>query len=260
MAANVMSKGLVSQAPAEKKADSDGTSTADDQHHALSKHWRQARDASRATNAFKKGVNGTMMAQHQFVGGLLRLAYERYPEVQSISGRMHELCTRFLNHHVYDELDLLSDPFFALVGKQPLLAALHKHRGPLEKLFVYYAAQDISLGAEKTTMNLRELMVLCEDGALIDSNLGLRDVVNAFARVNIEDDLYVQSNAKNISTELVFDEFFEVLARLYKVRAFGAQSVITDEGLALARGFHAWLKEHLYPAVNAAIKQRKKGL
>ena len=260
MAVSAMSKGLVSQASPVETAVGDSSSDTDARNRSLSKHWRQARDASRATNAFKKGATGTMMAQHQFVGGLLRLAYERYPHILSISGRMHELCTRFVVRHVYDELDLLNDPFSVLVPKQPLLAALRKHRAPLEKIFVYYAAQDVSLGAEKTTMNLRELMVLCEDGALIDSYLGLRDVVNAFARVNIEDDLYAQSDAKNLSTELVFDEFFEVLARLYKVRAFGAHSVIMDEGLELARGFHAWLKQDLYPAVNAAIKQRKKGL
>ena len=39
----------------------------------------------------------------------------------------------------------------------------------------------------------------------------MRDIVNCFVRVNIEDDVYVQSEKSNTSTELVLDEFFEVL-------------------------------------------------
>ena len=226
----------------------------------LSKEWRKARDASRALNVFRKGATGTMMAQHQFVGGLLRLASERYPTIPTISGRLHELCCRFVTGHVYEELDLLNDAFSVLMGKQPLQAALKKHRQSLERIFVYYAAQDVSLGAEKCTMNLKELMLLCEDGALIDSNCGMREVVHAFAHVNIEDDLYAQDDAKNLSTELVFDEFFEVMARIYKIRTYGLAGVVTDEGLELARGFHAWLKADLYPNIQQAIKVRKKRL
>ena len=47
---------------------------------------------------------------------------------------------------------------------------------------------------------------------------GTEFVLNCFVRVNIEDDVYIQSDKANTSTELDFDEFFEVLARMYQTR------------------------------------------
>ena len=36
-------------------------------------------------------------------------------------------------------------------------------------------------------------------------------------KVNIEDDLYVQDDAHDSSSELVFDEFEEVVARIFSI-------------------------------------------
>ena len=89
-------------------------------------------------------------------------------------------------------------------------------------------------------------------------------MVAAFVRVNIEDDLYIQSNKANTSTELDFDEFFEVLARMHHSREGGEKTkkakrlLDEDEGLEMARNFDAWLARSFFPAATEAIKTRRK--
>ena len=94
--------------------------------------------------------------------------------------------------------------------------------------------------------------------------LSMRDMVNAFSRVNIEDDVYIQTDKSNTSTELTFDEFFEVLARMHHAREGGEQKMKAkrileeDEGLELARSFDAWLESNFLPAANEALSARKR--
>ena len=46
-------------------------------------------------------------------------------------------------------------------------------------------------------------------------HLQVRDMLCAFVKVNIDDDLYYQEDADNTPSELVFDEFEEFVARLF---------------------------------------------
>ena len=222
--------------------------------------WRKTRAAVKVTNIFaaKRSV-GNLMAQHQFVGGLMRLASARYPRLPGLGARLRALCDERLVDHVTRELDLVSDTFSQLMVMQPMAAVLRKHRLDVERIFGYYAGVDKSLGAETATMNARELQILCEDAKIFKSGgLSLREMVNAFARVNIEDDLFEQEDKLNTSTELVFDEFWEALARMYRARDWSKADYAREEGLEFARGFHGWLGNTLVPTLITAIKTRRK--
>ena len=233
-----------------------------------SAEWKKTKAAVKATSALaggKKGV-GNLMAQAQFVAGLLRLSSARYPGLPTLAARLRAMCDERLTAHVTLELDLVSDTFSQQMAMQPMGAVLRKHEEVLtNKVFAYYAGVDKSLDGLRTlsTMNVKELQSLCEDAKVFKSGgFSLREMVNAFARVNIEDDLFEQADKANTSTELVFDEFFEVLARMYRAREWAtllkAAKVGKNEGLEFARGFHRWLADDLVPTLLAAIKLRKK--
>ena len=222
---------------------------------------RPARRSLRTALIGKKG-GSNLMNQQQFVAGLLRLASRRYERLPSLGARVRALLEDQIVGHVTIELDLVNDSFSRQMAMQPMAAVLRKHRADCERFFRYYAGVDKSLGAETTTMNMRELLALCEDARLFIAEpgktpLSQREMVSAFARVNVEDELYEQDDQLNTSTELVFDEFFEALARMYRAKDWAKKPIDADEGLEFARGFHGWLLEELEPKLLAAIKVRK---
>lgn len=60
----------------------------------------------------------------------------------------------------------------------------------------------------------------------------------------------------------MYDEFYEVVARMYNGREWLRQPKAVrnadDAPIAFAKGFDAWLAEFLVPPLLAAIKARKK--
>lgn len=232
--------------------------------------WKKAKGAVKAVSVFKTQKGGVMYQQH-FVGGLVRLANVCFNGARpNVAERVDMLIDQVLAPHVDGELDLLHDAFSRLMELQPMRAVYGRRRAECDRVFIYYSAADKSLEhvRHSTTMNIREMAELCDDAGLYDAKFGVRSLVDAFGRVNIEDDVYVQTDKANTSTELVADEFFEVLARMYHTRWAGgskqrsAKKLIEgeseDAGLELARGFDAWLQESFLPAANSAIKTRKK--
>ena len=224
--------------------------------------WRKTKNALKVTALIGKKGGSNLMNQQQFVAGLLRLASRRYERLPSLGARVRALLEDQIVGHVTIELDLVNDSFSRQMAMQPMAAVLRKHRADCERFFRYYAGVDKSLGAETTTMNMRELLALCEDARLFIAEpgktpLSQREMVSAFARVNVEDELYEQDDQLNTSTELVFDEFFEALARMYRAKDWAKKPIDADEGLEFARGFHGWLLEELEPKLLAAIKVRK---
>ena len=123
-------------------------------------------------------------------------------------------------------------------------ATLHKHRQKLQSLFAFYA------GADSTTINIRELNEMCEafPGSLFNSRFGLREMVSAFVRVNIDDELYEQEDADNTSTELVFEEFEEVIARIFNAREWD-ESQGDGAGDTLEQAFDLWLQNAFWPVM-----------
>ena len=95
----------------------------------------------------------------------------------------------------------------------------------------------------------------------------VREMVHAFTLVNIEDDIYVQSDRANTSTELVYDEFFECLVRMFQMRYAkehpGSRlkrmlDTGGDDGLDLACKLDEWLGKTFLVNAFAAIKAKKK--
>ena len=84
-------------------------------------------------------------------------------------------------------------------------------------------------------------------------------VVASFVKVNIDDELYVQEDEDNSSAELVYDEFEEVVARMYNLREFSRlPAAEQNEPNALENGFDAWLESYFVPMGMGALKLRKK--
>jgi hypothetical protein len=123
-------------------------------------------------------------------------------------------------------------------------------------------AQDGSLDAQGSfgTVNCFEMGEMCSDVGLFDSSYGMREMVAAFVRVNIDDELYEQEEEDNTSSELVFDEFNEMLARIFNVKVW--QRMKEDERAAaptrIELAFNAWLEAAFLPVAARAIKERRK--
>ena len=141
---------------------------------------------------------------------------------------------------------------------------LRKHEEKLSLIFNHYAGADASLAAQaaSTTMNMRETGEMCEDAGFFDEVFGVRNLVAAFVKVNIDDELYVQEDADDTASELVFDEFEEIVARMFNEREWSHPERPLPEGRERAetieRGFDEWLETYFAPKSLAAIRMRKK--
>ena len=64
-------------------------------------------------------------------------------------------------------------------------------------------------------MNVLECFQMFDDAGVLDKAFGVRELLASFVRVNIEDDLYYQDDASDTASELVFEEFEEMVARVF---------------------------------------------
>jgi len=184
------------------------------------KEWRKAKAAVNAVSLLTKGAN--LMDQPQFVQALIRLAAARQPGATdglSIADKLSQMLGDYVEHHVLREMQLIEDDFSPHMRTRAMGAVLERHRADLERVFFAYAAADqqSSAAAKRalTTMNVLECNELCEDIGIFDETFITRDLLSAFVMVNIDDDLYYQEQAENTSSELVFDEFEEFVARIF---------------------------------------------
>jgi len=73
--------------------------------------------------------------------------------------------------------------------------------------------------------------------------------------VNIEDEIYQQDDSENSSTELVLDEFFELITRVYFAEwSKTGNSDVGPDGLSFALSLKEWLNGHFSPTALAMIK------
>ena len=183
------------------------------------KEWRKAKAAVSMVSLLGKGAN--LMSQPQFVQALVRLAAARYQkdEELSLADKLSRLLKEQVENLVLHEMQLIEDDFSPRMRTRAMGAVLERHSAELEQVFMAYAAADqLSSAAAKralSTMNVIECHEMCEDIGIFDDTFGTRDMLAAFVKVNIDDDLYYQEQADNSSSELVFDEFEEVLARIF---------------------------------------------
>jgi hypothetical protein len=165
-----------------------------------------------------KGQN--LMNQSQFIAAVVRLAAMRYPEDHmSLAEKLSSLCTSGLTEHAFDELQLIEDDFSReRLRSRAMGAVLHKNAGQIRQVFTAYSTADQSDAISRRsllTMNVKECSILLEDVGVFDKAFSAREYLAIFVRVNIDDDLYYQKEALDTSSELVFDEFEEVIARVF---------------------------------------------
>ena len=67
---------------------------------------------------------------------------------------------------------------------------------------------------------VRELNEMCEDIEIFDQTFTTMKLLAIFCKVNIDDDLFEQEEEENTSTELVFEEFEEVVARIFNMAVY----------------------------------------
>ena len=94
-----------------------------------------------------------------------------------------------------------------------------------------------------------------EEARLHDSKFGVRELVNCFVRVNIDDDLRDAATAgggAGDSTQCDFTEFTEVLARLCNEKIPETQRTGEPFDMTL----NSWLTLFFLPAVRTACKAR----
>lgn len=106
-------------------------------------------------------------------------------------------------------------------------------------------------------MNIKETADLCEDLELFDAKFGVREMVAAFVRVNIDDELFVVEEG-NDPSELVYDEFCEVVARIFNGREWLGRPKAERQGLEVERELNAWLGASFLPKAEATIKARRR--
>ena len=169
---------------------------------------------------------------------------------------------------MFTELNLVSDTFQEQVmAGRAMKCVLHKHRDDMQRIFDCYAGEDARKANFQntrppcTTLTIQHLHQMGNDfpGSLYNSRFGLREMVSAFVRVNIDDELYEQDNEADSSSELIFDEFEEVVARIFNSREWeedGDRSIIRDlarqarlGATSLEQAFDIWLEDSFLPAM-----------
>ena len=176
----------------------------------------------------KKGAQ--MLTQTQFVGALLRLASQMYLGTETIDWKLNKMCEQHIAGHVYDELQLVKDSFNDAMRTRQMGSVLDHHAPKLREIFKAYAAADTegdgtAVGKKEAkaaleTMNVRELNEMCEDIEIFDQTFTTMKLLAIFCKVNIDDDLFEQEEEENTSTELVFEEFEEVVARIFNMAVY----------------------------------------
>jgi len=228
------------------------------------KHWwERTSRAVHVAGAIASRKGGNVMHQDQFVAALVRLAVIKYPQHKLVAEKLQALCDDKLAPHVSDYLKLLQDDFSDQMRSKLMRHVLGKHREELHTIFKLYAQLDRSeeAGGKKQlqTMNIRELGELCADADLYDvgagAHFGVRELITAFVKVNIDDEIYYQNDMNNSSAELVFDEFEEVVGRIFHGKEWSLipeeekLAMEKDREGALERTFHEWLEFTFVPTV-----------
>lgn len=225
------------------------------------------------------------MEQPQFIGGLVRLAalllqgasrgVDAAGEPLSLAEALKVLLDSRLAPHVANDLDLAHDCFADVYAGRLMRVVHRKHRARMAAVFEHYASLEKNLatmatGHEASTMDISETATMCDELALLDAKFGPRELVATFVKVNLDDELYEHGEAGNVPSELVFDEFSELVARVFAAREARAalEGEVSAEEAAvpaaeaeegrLEKAYHAWLGDVFLPRGEAAIKDRKK--
>merc|ERR1719263_1442598 len=119
---------------------------------------------------------------------------------------------------------------------------------------------------------------------LLDGQFGVRELVACFVRVNIDDELCEHGEPGNTPSELVYDEWCELVARVFEARAgrpraertastasaastanaastgsdgLSAASTEPASDAGLEKAYHAWLRGVFLPAADIVLARRR---
>ena len=205
----------------------------------VGKEWKKLRAAVGISFGAMIGAvgGGNLMSGPQFVGALVRLASHKYPEDSvPLADKLTKICKNHIEDHILVELSLVEDDFNRRLRGHIMGSVLETHQPKLKQIFNAYAAADLSNAAGRraqATMNVKETYDMCDDVGLFDQQFSVRDLLIAFVKVNIDDDVYEQEQAENSASELVFDEFEEVVARVFVAAVWRHQSKLQDSAALL---------------------------
>jgi len=178
------------------------------------------------------------MSQAQFVQALIRLASAAYTSMP-IGDKLSRLVSEQVTDHVLTDLALIEDAFNARMRNRVMCAVLDRYGAGLHSVFDAYAAADQTSSAAArlalTTMNVMECHEMLEDVCLFDDAFSIREMLAAFVKVNIDDNLYYQEegSTNGESSELDFDEFEEWLARIFVAAVWSRQQRIAETACLL---------------------------
>ena len=242
--------------------------------------------AKMATISAKMASSSGSMHQHQFVAAVVRLASLKYEgKLPTLAQQLDAFILEHVHGMLYTELQLCADAFSLRLTRPTFKAVLRKHQDSLAHIFNFYSGIEHSAqaGAANSTMDIKEMTQLCTDAGFFDSAYHWGELVASFVRVNIDDELFEQADTDNSPSECVYDEFIEIVTRMYNSRENGGASVAlsasdlsrqaslreepsldsatvgepTEEETVFELFFDKWLESYFLPGSFQAISQRK---
>jgi hypothetical protein len=205
---------------------------------------------------------------HEFGAATIRVAHQKYRQLPSVADRYRKLMDENIkSNNIFNIEDDLS---FA-VDSDPIKAVMTQKEKALQRLFDKWCAADATAftAAENSTMNLEEWMLFLGSCKLLGPDGVTTRIARAmFVQVNLDDELFEQSDSDNDASELVYDEFAECVVRLADaIHGDGAGraskvekgDITTDEGkeawyASLAEMLDWFIEEELIPR---ALKKGK---
>ena len=211
-----------------------------------------------AGGAAQKSADDCKLQQHQFVHALIRVAWARYKET-SLYEISHALsdCFALLMSEVVrgmaERFVAAQESITALCRTRMVRAAFIRHRKELQATYALYARADkLVADGRPSTMSLEEYLALVRETQLIDAQFPLRTVVEAFVLVNLEDELFINANEADLHTELVYDEFCELVVRIAREKLQPLDALTVPFATAL----DGWLTHDFMPRCRQARQRR----
>jgi len=147
---------------------------------------------------------------------MIRMANAKFKKLPSLADRWEA----FFTHHVKKHANVgdLEDNISLMMEWPQVENVLLQHEETLRQAFLNYCVspEEMKPGMEAMgeMMNMSEFMSFLTAAGLLDKALTVREARGIFVQVNLDDDLFVQEDSNNSSSELVLDEFIECLVRV----------------------------------------------
>eukprot|EP00002_Diphylleia_rotans_P026471 TRINITY_DN5281_c0_g1_i1.p1 TRINITY_DN5281_c0_g1~~TRINITY_DN5281_c0_g1_i1.p1 ORF type:complete len:1054 (-),score=254.54 TRINITY_DN5281_c0_g1_i1:614-3775(-) len=147
----------------------------------------------------------------EFIECLLRICAARWSKsTLSLPAKLHKL----IKENIIPKAGKTDATRFRKeIYDQSVQEVFAKHRTRLEKIFLYYARQDVQSEDSKQhtdTINVNEFFQMCKECALVDSSFGMKQITTIFCNIQIEGEMKNMSNDEKYK-ELIFPEFLEVV-------------------------------------------------